>query len=89
MWELEDSNSESVASSCISKDHKEVIGQKTAENANKVTCEVDSGDESSDMEATLLCLVCNKTFECPETSQEHMECTGHENFEMVGLSLYE
>lgn len=75
MWDFEDSYSDSQASAA--KASKE-------DDQDKVSnCDSDSMPES-----TLLCLICNKSFDSPEASQAHVLRTLHESFEMIDLDTY-
>lgn len=85
MWELEDSCSDSQASSVLlqKEDTQKEKRQAVPESAS------DSDSDDDEFNATLLCLICNESFDSPEASQDHMLCTAHESFEMVGHDTYE
>lgn len=86
IWELEDSQSDSQASSMLAAPNK---ADKESEKELKVMDSDKADSDSDDLETTLLCLICNESFDSPESSHNHMLCTGHESYEMIRLDVYE
>ena len=72
MWDLEDSYSDSQASAAVSKEDD----QKASQN------------DTDSLPDSLLCLICNQSFDSPETSQKHVLNTLHESFEMIDQDVY-
>lgn len=76
IWDLEDSYSDDQ------QDDVDEVVQEIGELADS------DKDSSDDIPTSLLCLICNESFDSPEATQMHVLKTLHEDYEMVELANF-